>query len=352
MLQSKGDLYGLPYVSKGSYAKVFGNDHFAVKIYTDYEAYCIFSVLREGLMLSSHKIGPKFQGIVTDSHYRFKGLIMDRAVGTLANRERDAKSMLSCYRDAVGDLCYLHNRGLVHGDIKPANILVMPDGRGTLCDFGLMTFATGCGPAGTLQEELYTPMFRSPELLDLRPPYEVNFSDDIWALGLSIYTAFITVSNRHKPEEVEDLHMTILRHDPKERLALYTNRLLDVEHGPFIAELLSYCLDPNPLHRISAPKLYALMTGFANANTSPSLIQMSLLNDLMPRYCWLVANDSKAPESSASSIMICDAVAKNVWSIVHITIADDNALILSCRELFSLLKNEGWPNNKCAVITK
>jgi serine/threonine protein kinase len=374
---SQGELYGLPYISKGSYAKVYGNDYLAVKIYTDYETHCVFSVLREGLILSSGRIGPKFRGIATDFNYRFKGLVMDRAIGTLANKDRDVNSFLSCYRDAVGDLCFLHSRGLVHGDIKPANILVMPDGRGTLCDFGLMTFANGYGPIDCLQEELYTPMFRSPELLDSLVAFEVSLSDDIWALGISMYTAFIQVTNRHKIDEVEELHMSILRTDPAERQALYANRMLPNlghEKSIFIAELLSRCLEPDPSKRITAPMLYALMTSVAKVKCDGQDISklISPKNDLMPRYNWVISKDqssdaseasgSAAPAASgsasatsdasvsASSIMSCDSIAKNVWSLVHIYVTSDNPLLKSCRDLFSLLKTERWPNNKSAVI--
>ena len=368
---SKGELYGLPYISKGSYAKVYGNDYLAVKIYTDYETHCVFSVLREGLLLSSGRIGPKFQGIATDFNYRFKGLIMDRAVVTLANKDREIDSFLSCYRDAVGDLCFLHSRGLVHGDIKPANILVMPDGRGTLCDFGLMTFANGYGPVDCLQEELYTPMFRSPELLDSHVAIDVSLSDDIWALGISMYTAFIKVSSRHKIEEVEDLHMSLVRNDPAERQALYANRMLDNlgrDKSLFIAEILSRCLEPDASKRITAPMLYALMTSVAKVKDDDHKKISTLIspsNDLMPRYNWIISQPDGSSEAesgaksvvsttptiaSASSIMSCDAVAKNVWSLVHIYVTDDNPLLKSCRDLFALLKTERWPTNKCAVI--
>lgn len=41
------------------------------------------------------------------------------------------------FRQLATALAYLHERGVVHGDIKPSNILIADDGRPVISDFGI-----------------------------------------------------------------------------------------------------------------------------------------------------------------------------------------------------------------------
>lgn len=49
----------------------------------------------------------------------------------------DFKDLLAVARQLLDVLDFLHGHGIVHGDLKPRNILVDADGRPTLCDFGV-----------------------------------------------------------------------------------------------------------------------------------------------------------------------------------------------------------------------
>ncbi len=77
-------------------------------------------------------------------------------------------------------LAYAHEQGLVHRDVKPANVLLDPDGTVKVTDFGLAKAGRGM-----------TPEYASPEQIDARSPLdELTPQADIWSWGLSILAMF------------------------------------------------------------------------------------------------------------------------------------------------------------------
>ena len=74
-----------------------------------------------------------------------------------------------------------HTRGVIHGDVKPANILITADGKVKLTDFGMARVAkrdTGASPL------LGTPAYWCPEQIMGRPQ---DARSDIFSLGVVLY---------------------------------------------------------------------------------------------------------------------------------------------------------------------
>jgi transcriptional regulator with GAF, ATPase, and Fis domain/tetratricopeptide (TPR) repeat protein len=80
---------------------------------------------------------------------------------------------------ASGQLTQLHRAGMLHGDVKPANLIVRPDGTATLVDLGL---ATAWGPMGARPEGL-TPRYAPPELFEGEP---LTVRGEVYALGATL----------------------------------------------------------------------------------------------------------------------------------------------------------------------
>ena len=75
-------------------------------------------------------------------------------------------------------LDYLHNKGIIHRDIKLENVLLMKSGNVKLIDFGFSVMATEY-----LNEKMGTPVYMAPEVA-VGDRYSTSI--DIWSLGICI----------------------------------------------------------------------------------------------------------------------------------------------------------------------
>jgi hypothetical protein len=83
--------------------------------------------------------------------------------------------------DLAGALGSAHRAGILHGDVKPGNILVTDEGRVKLGDFGIARFATQVSGSGRL---MGTPAYLSPEQIRGEPQ---NTRSDLFSLGIVLY---------------------------------------------------------------------------------------------------------------------------------------------------------------------
>lgn len=84
--------------------------------------------------------------------------------------------------DALGAA---HALGIVHRDVKPANVLVGPDGSGCLTDFGIAT-TTGDSSLTTQGALIGSPSYMAPERAHGEEPHPPV---DLWSLGATLYAA-------------------------------------------------------------------------------------------------------------------------------------------------------------------
>ena len=83
--------------------------------------------------------------------------------------------------DLASALARAHAAGIIHGDVKPANILVTAEGGVKLSDFGISRFSTQLSGSGNLRG---TPAYISPEQIEGNPQ---DCRSDLFSLGVVIY---------------------------------------------------------------------------------------------------------------------------------------------------------------------
>jgi serine/threonine protein kinase len=93
--------------------------------------------------------------------------------------------LLSAYRQLVDGVSHLHRVGKLHRDIKPSNVLVTPQGRVVILDFGLTTerCSDSVDDSGHI---MGTPAYLSPEEAAGSQPSEAS---DWYGVGVTLYEA-------------------------------------------------------------------------------------------------------------------------------------------------------------------
>ncbi|NMO21391.1 serine/threonine protein kinase [Pyxidicoccus fallax] len=132
---------------------------------------------------------------------------------------RDWKTVVDVFLDAGAGLAAAHAAGIVHGDVKPGNILVGDDGRVRVTDFGLGTFVTERPGASTSVRG--TPAYLAPEQRTGRP---CDALGDQYSFCVSLHEALTGALPGARPPRMAGLPRGVrrvltrgLREDPGQR---------------------------------------------------------------------------------------------------------------------------------------
>jgi len=117
-------------------------------------------------------------------------LVMKYVDGVDLRRERryPIGQLIELMRQVSDTLSALHAQGIIHGDLKPENMIVSPTGRVTLVDFGF-----SCPSGSQLVSIRGTRDYIAPEQVDMAPLTEKT---DLYNFGATMYFLF---AGRHAP---------------------------------------------------------------------------------------------------------------------------------------------------------
>jgi tRNA A-37 threonylcarbamoyl transferase component Bud32 len=160
-------------------------------------------------------------------------------------------------------LQYAHDQGIIHRDVKPANIMVLPDYTVKVMDFGIArvdsTSMTKTGIA------MGTPNYIAPELLQGK---SVDRRCDIFSLGVVLYE-LLTGRRPFKGENLTSLIFSIINDNPPQPSKINENIPLIFDH------IAMRALNKNPLERFQkASDMMNAMADFVGSFSSGKKIGM------------------------------------------------------------------------------
>jgi serine/threonine protein kinase len=162
--------------------------------------------------------------------------------------------VIRCAHEVVDALLYLHSRKpqpVIHRDIKPANIIVDPEDRVWLVDFGLAKAAVSAGArvmiAGGKTVAAGTPGYTPLEQWQLRP----STRSDVYALGATMHHLLTARDPRDRFSTFPELDMELLQ----SFTSFPPLQELRPNVSPALAGLVDRCLDRDPARRPGTQQL-------------------------------------------------------------------------------------------------
>ncbi|XP_027302721.2 cyclin-G-associated kinase isoform X1 [Anas platyrhynchos] len=196
---------------------------------------------------------------------------------------------------------------IIHRDLKVENLLISNQGTIKLCDFGSATtvayypdYSWSAQKRALVEEEITrntTPMYRTPEMIDLYSNFPISEKQDIWALGCILY---LLCFRQHPFEDGAKLRIVNGK---------YTIPQNDTRYSVF-HDLISSSLKVNPEERLSITELVNQLQEIAAArNVNPKSPITELLeqnggygNNAQPRVSVTSVSQSSKPAGQLNNM--------------------------------------------------
>lgn len=159
--------------------------------------------------------------------------------------------------DLADALAVAHRAGILHGDVKPGNVLVTPEGKVKLGDFGIARYASQVSGSGRL---MGTPAYLAPEQIQGQPQ---DARSDQFALGIVLHQ-MLTGARPFDGSSLGAVCAQILNAAPdppsKRNPAV----------SPELDRVVARCLAKNPAERFaSCDELASALYPLARSSTQP-----------------------------------------------------------------------------------
>ncbi|MDX3231255.1 serine/threonine-protein kinase [Streptomyces sp. ME19-01-6] len=229
-------------------------------------------VLREARALArlSHRHVVTIHQIIDGGEDSYPWLVMELVPGGSLAELLDEGSLLTpeeaarMARQVLAALRAAHAAGICHRDVKPANVMLRPDGDAVLTDFGIAALqrtgpvegAVGSAPLTATGELIGTPDYLAPERIlgtDDDP------ASDLWSLGMMLYVCVEGHNPLRRPTQLATV------------VAVLDGEVPPPVRAGALAPVLMELLVPDPAARPSAERLDAMLAAVAEGGAGATV---------------------------------------------------------------------------------
>ncbi len=190
-----------------------------------------------------------------------------------------ANEAIELFQELATGMMHLHDKGVLHCDLKPGNVLLDQDGKPRVADFGQSRLSTDETPAlGTL-------FYMAPEQADLKAAPDASW--DVYGLGALFFSMLTGKPPYFRAELATEIESS---GSIEPRLETYRKALLaarkPTEHRSVpgvdraLAEIIDRCIAANPTHRFS--NIQSLMLALGQRQLTRARMPLMVLGLLGP----------------------------------------------------------------------
>ncbi|KAM0789772.1 hypothetical protein ACM66B_006625 [Microbotryomycetes sp. NB124-2] len=196
----------------------------------------------------------------------------------------EEKYIVVIIREVLVALSFLHRQGIIHRDVKAANVLLTQAGKILLCDFGVAAHLQTNNKRSTF---IGTPLWMAPEVITDGKLYDTKA--DIWSLGITCY-------------EIATGNPPYFGMEPLRACALIPRSApARLEGGAWsgpMRDFLAQCLQIDPVTRPSADEITR-----HKWIKAASKVSMSIMRELINRYVnWVQRGGQRASLAGVESL--------------------------------------------------